>query len=107
MEIQERIGSSRLRLGRRQEGTAALVSALEAFDRRLRMGADDPFTRYYAACASALLGRTEEALDHLARAAASRPAFTAARAAIEPDLESLRAEPRFRDLLVRPAGTGG
>jgi hypothetical protein len=64
------------------------------------MGADDPFTRYYAACASALLGRTDEALAHLIKAAASRPAFTAARAAIEPDLEPLREEGRFRELLA-------
>jgi hypothetical protein len=66
------------------------------------MGADDPFTRYYAACACALLGRTDDALAHLAKAAASRPAFTVARAAIEPDLATLASDPRFRDLILRP-----
>ena len=107
VEIQQRIGSSRLRLGRREEGAAALEDSLRAVDRRLRMGADDPFTRYYAACASALLGRTDEALAHLEKALAKRPAFTAARAAIEPDFERLAGDPRFRELVGRSAATGG
>jgi len=101
VEIQQRIGSSRLRLGRREEGSAALEDSLRAVDRRLRMGADDPFTRYYAACASALLGRFDEALAHLEKALAKRPAFTAARAAIEPDFERLAGDPRFRAIMAR------
>ena len=100
VEIQQRIGASQLSLGRSEEGVIALETALEAFGRRLRMGADDPFTRYYAGCASALLGRVDEALAHLVKAATSRPAFTAARAAIEADLESLRDDPRFRELVA-------
>jgi tetratricopeptide (TPR) repeat protein/predicted Ser/Thr protein kinase len=99
VEIEERIGSSLRGLGRFEAAEEALKAALDAFGRRLRMGADDPFTRYYAACAAALLGRIDDALAHLAKAAESRPAFTAARAAIEPDLESLHADARFRDLL--------
>jgi TolB-like protein/tetratricopeptide (TPR) repeat protein/predicted Ser/Thr protein kinase len=103
VEIQERIGSSLLKTNRAADGTAALEAALAAFGRRLRVGADDPFTRYYAACASALLGRADDALAHLAKAAARRPAFTAARAAIEPDLASLAGDPRFRELLFPAA----
>ncbi len=101
VEIEERRGSSLLRAGRTADGEAALESSLGAFARRLGMGADDPFTRYYAACSSALLGRADEALSHLEKAMAKRPAFTAARAAIEPDLESLRDDPKFRELIAR------
>ena len=42
--------------------------ALESFDRRVRLGADDPFTRYYAAAIHALRGDAEPALAFLERA---------------------------------------
>ena len=75
------------------------VLAVEAFERRLRTGADDPFTRYYAACAYALRGDTDKALCSLERAAKARPRLTLARARVEPALESLRAHPRFEALV--------
>ncbi len=105
VEIEERIGSSLVKSGRGREGMAALESSLAAFARRLGMGADDPFTRYYAACAAALLGQPDEALAHLEKAAAKRPAFTAARAAIEPDLASLADDARFRAITAPAAGS--
>jgi thioredoxin-like negative regulator of GroEL len=77
-----------------------LVLAIEAFERRLRTGADDPFTRYYAACAYALRGDTEAALESLQKAAASRRRLTVARARVEPALESLRPLERFQALLA-------
>ena len=80
-------------------GKAALDLAIEAFERRLRTGADDPFTRYYAACAYALRGEAEPALDSLERAAQGQRLFTIARARIEPALESLRSERRFQELV--------
>jgi tetratricopeptide (TPR) repeat protein len=103
IELQQRIGEARLRLGDEPGSRAALDLALEAFERRLRSGADDPATRYYAACAYALREHREQALECLEKAAAARPRLTAARARVEPALESLREEPRFRALL-EPSG---
>ena len=59
------MGAAHLRLGAPRRRGAALEVALAAFERRLRMGADDPFTRYYAACAYALRGEPEQALSCL------------------------------------------
>jgi TolB-like protein/tetratricopeptide (TPR) repeat protein len=98
VELHVHLGSAFLALSRAEEGTAALRLALDAFEERLRMGADDPFTRYYVAAAWALLGEKERALDALARAAAQRAAYTIARARIDPDFGSLRGESRFRAL---------
>ncbi|MGE5126152.1 MAG: tetratricopeptide repeat protein, partial [Betaproteobacteria bacterium] len=106
IELQQRIGEARLRLGDEAGGRAALDLALEAYDRRLRSGAGDPATPYYAACAHALRGEIEPALAALQAAAARRPRLTAARAPLEPALEALRQEPRFRALLEPAQPTG-
>ena len=58
------------------------------------------FTRYYAACAYALKGQKDVALASLERAIRMRPDYTKARARVEPELESLRAEPAFRQMIA-------
>ena len=65
----------------------------------MRLGADDPFTRYYAAAVHALRGDAEPALAFLERALAQQRAFTAARARIEPEFDGLRDDARFQRLL--------
>ena len=72
-------------------------------ERRLRNGADDPMTRYYAACAHALRGDTEQALDCLEKAAQRRLRLTVARGRIEASLSSLHAQARFQALVARAA----
>jgi TolB-like protein len=99
VELHLRLGAVHLRLGHREEGRAALVVAREHFERRLRLGADDPHTRYYAACLYALLGERDLAIDSLQRAARDRRPFTVERAKQEPDLDTLREDPRFRALV--------
>ena len=103
IELHQRIGEARLRLGETEAGQAALDLALEAFERRLRGGASEPATPYYAACALALRGETAAALDALESTAARRLRLTAARAPLEPALETLRGEPRFLAILERAA----
>ena len=99
VELHLRLGGAHLRLGHQDEATAALAVARENFEKRVRLGADDPFTRYYAACVYALRGERELALDSLHRSAQERRPFTVERAKLEPDLDSLRQEPRFREIL--------
>jgi tetratricopeptide (TPR) repeat protein/TolB-like protein/predicted Ser/Thr protein kinase len=99
IELQLRLGAAHRRLGQAEAAQAALETARDAFEERLRLGADDPFTRYYAAGIYAQLGQIDDALASLERAASSRPALTAARAPDDPELEPLRTHPRFRALL--------
>jgi len=100
IELQQRIGEAHLLLGDADEGRAALDLAVEAYERRMRTGADDAMSPYYGACAHALRGEKDQALACLERTAARRPRLTAARAAIEPALETLREEPRFRAVVA-------
>lgn len=104
VELHLRLGNSLLALGRGDEAEAALETAISAFEARLRVGADEPFTRYYAAAAHVLRGEKEEALDALEKAAARRRTFTIARARIEPEWESLREDERFLRLLGTAPG---
>jgi TolB-like protein len=100
IELQQRIGEAHLLLGEDAQGRAALDLAIEAFERRIRTGADDAMSPYYAACAHALRGETESAFACLGRTSARRPRLTASRAAIEPALETLRADPRFHAIVT-------
>ena len=84
------------------------ADAARHFDRALKMhsalsarGADDPFTRYYIACLYALRGDADKAFDSLSRVATRYPDLTAARMRRDPDLESLRDDPRFAQLTTR------
>jgi serine/threonine protein kinase/tetratricopeptide (TPR) repeat protein len=104
IELHMRLGAAHLRLGQAEEAWAALEVARDAFEQRVRLGADDPFTRYYGACAYALRGETEEALACLAKAIRMRRAFNVARARIEPELDALRGDARLADLLGSDPG---
>jgi serine/threonine-protein kinase len=101
VELNTRLGASYAQLGDWRKADALFSVALESFDRRVRLGADDAFTRYYAAAVHAMRGDAEPALAYLERAAALQPAFTAARARIEPEFERLRGDPRFAAWLRR------
>jgi TolB-like protein/tRNA A-37 threonylcarbamoyl transferase component Bud32/Tfp pilus assembly protein PilF len=102
IELHQRLGSAHLRLGHAAEGAAALALALEGFQERLRLGADEPFSRYYAACAYAVRGDVDPALNYLERAIRLKRRFTIARARIEPEFDGLRGERRFRELVGDP-----
>ena len=99
VELNVRLGAAHLSLGETRKGHALLDVAIEAFDRRVRLGADEPFTRYYAAAAHALKGDADTAIAFLERAAAVRQAFTIERARIEPEFAALRKDVRLQRLL--------
>jgi adenylate cyclase len=98
IELYTRLGGAQQRL-KAAPAAASLSKAIEAFENRVRLGADDAFTRYYAACAYALLGNREAALASLERAALMRRDYTIARARIEPELKSLKDDPAFRQIV--------
>jgi TolB-like protein/tetratricopeptide (TPR) repeat protein len=105
VELNVRLGAAHLSLGETRKGNALLDAAIEAFDQRVRLGADEPFTRYYAAAAHALKGDADTAIAFLERAAAVRRPFTIERARIEPEFAALRKDVRLQRLLSTELGS--
>ena len=73
-------------------------TASASFDKRLAMGADDPFTRYYMASLHALWDEAEQARRHLDLPLEKLPVFTRWRVPRDPDFDSVRASPLFAEL---------
>jgi hypothetical protein len=80
--------------GRNEEAKRVLLDALERYEDRGSL-------LYNLACAEAQLGETDAALEHVRAALAERPAFADDMRG-DSDLEPLRSDPRF-DELVGPA----
>jgi serine/threonine protein kinase/Flp pilus assembly protein TadD len=99
VELHTRLGGALLRREAAKEALASLGRATDLFEARIRLGADDAFTRYYAACAYALKGENDMALASLERAVRMRPEYTRARARVEPEFGSLRNEAAFRQVI--------
>ena len=104
IEINMKMGAAYQRLGRQADADRHFKRALKLFDALIARGADDPYTRYYIAGVHALRGDADRAFDSLQRVAARLPALTAARIRRDPDLETLRNDPRFAEI-ERPALT--
>ncbi len=99
IEAHQRLLSAYIRQGNVDDAKLEYEEVLKGFESRTRAGADDPFTRYYVACAHAVMGDRDRALESLEFAARLRPLFTSERAKIEVDLKSLSSESRFADLI--------
>lgn len=99
IEVHQKLVSAYTRQGNLEDARAAYEQVCKGFAARLAIGADEPFTRYYVACASAMMGDKEKALEHLRVAVEGRRNFNAARAKVEIDFESLRDDPQFQRLL--------
>ena len=87
------------RLGRLEEG-------LEVDRRLVRLAPEDPTVRYNLACSLALMGRGDQALDALAcsiELGYDDPDHLAG----DEDLQSLRGDERFCELLALLRGPGG
>ena len=101
IEINVKMGAAYHRQGRPSDATRHFNRAVKMFDSLIAKGAEDPFTRYYIACVHALTGAADRAFESLERVGAKLPALTAARMRRDPDLESLRQDPRFDALVNR------
>jgi non-specific serine/threonine protein kinase len=101
IEVYQKLTSAYARQGSMDDAREAFGHVTVGFAERLSKGADEPFTRYYLACAHAMMGEKERALEHLRKAIEGRRNFNSARARVEIDFESLRDDPRFQEL-VKP-----
>jgi tetratricopeptide (TPR) repeat protein len=99
VELHMRLGGAWLAAGDRERADTDFAAGLGAFASRVALGADEPFTRYYAAAIHALRNERDDAVALLESAAAERPAFTTARARIEPEWDGLRDDRRFKRFL--------
>jgi len=99
IEVYQKLTSAYVRQGNMDDAREAFGHVTQGFEGRLANGADDPFTRYYVACAHAMMGDRLRALDHLRVAIEGRRNFNGARARVEIDFESLRDDPGFQELV--------
>src|SRR5262245_35512373 len=99
IEVYQKLTSVYVRQGNADEARKAFDQMIKSFADRVQSGADDPFTRYYVACASAMMGLQEQAIEHLAKAIEGRRHFNVARARVEIDLENIRDDKNFQALI--------
>ncbi len=99
LEVNQKLVSAYVRQENLDDANISFEAVLTGFTRLVASGSDDPFTRYYVACAAAMMGKTEEALEHLEHAIQKHRQFICARGRVETDFESLQGNARFHELI--------
>jgi adenylate cyclase len=99
IELNQKIGAAYLKKGMPVEAGQHFKRAIKGFDQRVAQGADDASTKYYIACLYALRGDSDRAVKYLEETMPLLATINAVRARIDPDLESIRSHPRFRELI--------
>jgi non-specific serine/threonine protein kinase len=99
IEANQKLVSAYIRQGNRADAETCFAAVRSGFDSLVERSADDPFTRYYVACAAAMMGEHDLALEHLRQAREHHTLFITARARVDRDFDSLRSDPRFHQLV--------
>ena len=106
IEVNQKLVSSYVRQGNLEDAHKVFDQLIKGFQKHLAAESDDPFTRYYVACACAMIGEKDRALEHLEKAIEGRHDFNVARARVDIDFEGLRDDPRFREMVFDPPIAG-
>jgi len=96
-------GRAWFNLGYALHGSRQFDEAIEAFETAVRLGYHPSTANFNIACANAMLGRSDAALDVLEAAVAS-DGIHYGQLENDSDLDSLREEPRFQALLEQLEG---
>ncbi|HSF24025.1 MAG TPA: FlgO family outer membrane protein [Blastocatellia bacterium] len=99
IELDQKLGAAYLRKGMKEEAEKHFKRGLKKFEERLGRGAADPFTKYYIACLHALRGDADNAIKYLTESLERLRTLNTIRAKSDPDFESLRDDPRFREIV--------
>ncbi len=103
IEVQQKLAAAYARRGDDRSAGEFASQARDGFERRLAAGADDPFTRYYAAALAAQQGDVDSVLAHLARPLAELGPFTRWRLQRDPDFAAVLADPRVAAVVTAAA----
>jgi serine/threonine protein kinase/tetratricopeptide (TPR) repeat protein len=99
IELDQKFGAAYFRKGMQEEAEKHFKRGLKKFEERLGRGAADPFTKYYIACLHALRGDADSAIKYLTESLERLRTLNTIRAKSDPDFESLRDDPRFREII--------
>jgi pentatricopeptide repeat protein len=99
IEVNQKLVSAYVRQGNHEDARKMFDQLIKGFEARLASETDDPFTRYYVACACAMMGEKDRALEHLKKAVDGRRNFNVARAKVEIDFDGLHDDERFKALI--------
>lgn len=103
IELDQKIGAAFLKQGLAEDAERHFKRAIKKYEERVARGSDDPFTKYYIACLHALRGDGERAIKLLEESTAHIEAINRVRANSDPDFDSIRDDPRFRQLVFSDA----
>ena len=103
IELHQKLSALHDALGDREQADRFGNLAIDAMEKRIASGADDPATRYYVAAVYARRGDLDNTLRHLALPLERLPLFTPWRIERDPDFERVRSERAFVERVSSPA----